>query len=315
MLELRHLRSLNALHETGSVSLAAQRVHLTQSALSHQIRALQDYYQLPIIQRNGHAVQLTDAGKRLVQLAEKILGEVRAAERDLAKISQQAAGSLRIALECHTCFDWLMPIMDTFREDWPEVELDLVSGFHSDPIQLLQKGMADVVIGSENKPQQGIVYFPLFCFEILAVLAPGHALGKKRILEAVDFSRDMLITYPVPEERIDLIRQVLIPANITWQRRTAELTVAILQLVASRRGIAALPGWGIKNYIDYDYVIARRIGVNGLWSNLYLSTREETASLRYLQDFLETIGRICFAKLDGIKPLEEVKDRGWKVTE
>jgi LysR family transcriptional regulator for metE and metH len=303
MLELRHLRTLNALDETGSVSQAAQRVHLTQSAISHQIKVLQEHYQLPIIQRHGHAVQLTDAGKRLVLLAKKVLGEVQSAERDLAKISQQAAGNLRIVLECHTCFDWLMPIMDDFRQHWPEVELDLVSGFHSDPISLLRQNMADVVIGSEDRPQQGIVHFPLFCFEILAVLAPGHVLGNKRILEAADFAQDVLITYPVPQERIDLIRQVLMPAGVHWERRTTELTVAILQLVASRRGIAALPGWGIKNYLDYEYVIARRIGKNGLWSDLYLSVREQDASLRYLIDFLETINQVCFAKLEGIRPV------------
>lgn len=314
MLELRHLRTLNALDETGSISLAAQRVHLTQSAVSHQIKALQEYYQLPIIQRSGHAVQLTDAGKRLVQLAGKILGEVQSAERDLAKISRQAAGSLRIVLECHTCFDWLMPIMDDFRQHWPEVELDLVSGFHSDPVSLLRQQVADVVIGSENKPQQGIIHFPLFRFEILAVLAPGHVLGSKRILEAADFAQDVLITYPVPEERIDLIRQVLMPAGVSWQRRTTELTVAILQLVASRRGIAALPGWGIKNYLDYEYVIARRIGTNGLWSDLYLSVREQDTSLRYLRDFLETIDQVCFARLDGIKPLGK-KRNGVKLRE
>ncbi len=74
MIELRHLRTLSALHETGSISLAAQRVHLTQSALSHQIKALQEHYQLALIQRTGHAVQLTEAGKRLVKLAERVLG-------------------------------------------------------------------------------------------------------------------------------------------------------------------------------------------------------------------------------------------------
>ena len=317
MIELRHLRTLNALHETGSISLEAQRIHLTQSALSHQIKALQEYYQLSIIQRSGHTVQLTEAGKRLVKLAEKILAEVQSAERDLAKIARQAAGSLRIVLECHTCFDWLMPIMDDFRQHWSEVELDLVSGFHSDPVMLLRQDVADVVIGSENRPQQGIIHFPLFRFEILAVLAPGHALGNKRVLEAADFAQDVLITYPVPEERIDLIRQVLIPAGVSWQRRTTELTVAILQLVASRRGIAALPGWGIKNYLDYEYVVARRIGANGLWSDLYLSVREEAASLRYLQDFLEIIEQGCFTRLDGIRPLggkKRKKKRGAEKT-
>lgn len=304
MLELRHLRTLAALHETGSVSRAAKRVHLTQSALSHQIKALQSHYGLPVIQRRGQSIELTDAGKHLVALAGKVLAEIQGTERDLAKISQQASGSLRIVLECHTCFDWLMPLMDEFRQHWPEVELDLVSGFHADPVKLLEEGGADVVIGSEHKRQRGIVHHPLFRFEILAVLAPEHPLRAKRILHAADFADVTLITYPVPEDRIDLILNVLKPAGIQPQRRTAELTVAILQLVASRRGVAALPSWGIKNYVDHDYVIARRIGANGLWSDLYASTLKETASRPYLRDFLTTARNTCFTTLDGIIPLE-----------
>lgn len=303
MLELRHLRTLAALHETGSVSRAAKRVHLTQSALSHQIKVLQSHYGLPIIQRRGQSIELTEAGKRLVLLSGKVLEEIQTAERDLARISQQTSGSLRIALECHTCFDWLMPIMDAFRQHWPEVELDLVSGFHSDPIKLLEEDGADVVIGSEYQKRRGIVHYPLFRFEILAVLAPEHALRGKRILQAADFADVTLITYPVPEERIDLIRKVLKPAGIHPQRRTAELTVAILQLVASHRGIAALPSWGIKSYVDHDYVIARRIGTSGLWSDLYVSTLKETASRSYLRDFLMTAKNACFATLEGIVPL------------
>ncbi len=304
MLELRHLRTLAALHETGSVSRAAKRVHLTQSALSHQIKALQSHYGLPVIQRRGQAIELTDAGKHLVALAGKVLEEIQETERDLAKISQQASGSLRIVLECHTCFDWLMPLMDEFRRHWPDVELDLVSGFHADPVKLLEDGSADVVIGSERKRQRGIVHHPLFRFEILAVLAPEHPLRAKRILHAADFADVTLITYPVPEDRIDLILNVLKPAGIQPQRRTAELTVAILQLVASRRGVAALPSWGIKSYVDHDYVIARRIGTDGLWSDLYASTLKETASRPYLRDFLTTARNTCFATLDGIIPLE-----------
>ncbi|KIO48006.1 LysR family transcriptional regulator [Nitrosospira sp. NpAV] len=303
MLELRHLRTLTALHETGSVSRAAKRVHLTQSALSHQIKALQSHYGLPVIQRRGQSIELTEAGKHLVALAGKVLEEIRETERDLAKISQQASGSLRIVLECHTCFDWLMPLMDEFRQHWPDVELDLVSGFHADPVKLLEEGGADIVIGSEHKRQRGIVHHPLFRFEILAVLAPEHPLRGKRILHASDFADVTLITYPVPEDRIDLILNVLKPAGIQPQRRTAELTVAILQLVASRRGVAALPSWGLKNYVDHDYVIARRIGANGLWSDLYASTLKETASRPYLRDFLTTARNTCFATLDGIIPL------------
>jgi LysR family transcriptional regulator for metE and metH len=180
------------------------------------------------------------------------------------------------------------------------VELDLVSGFHQNAIALLADGKTDLVIGSENKPRRGIVFHPLFRFEVLAVLPTDHPLREKRYLSASDFARETLITYPVPEERIDLIRRVLKPAKVHPRRRTTELTVAILQLVASRRGVAALPNWGIKNYVDYKYVIARRVGKNGLWSNLYGATTREMAEQAFLRDFLEMAKRECFAKLDGV---------------
>jgi LysR family transcriptional regulator, regulator for metE and metH len=304
VLEIRHLRSLVALAEAGTVSRAADRVHLTQSALSHQLRALEAHYGVAMVKRQGQSVKLTEPGQRLVALARAVANEIQATERDLAKLAGKPAGTLRIALECHTCFDWLMPIMDLFRKEWPEVELDLVSGFHPNPLALLADGKTDLVIGSENKPRRGIVYHPLFRFEVLAVLPTDHKLRAKTWLGAADFARETLITYPVPEERIDLIRRVLKPAGVRPRRRTTELTVAILQLVASRRGVAALPNWGIKNYLDYEYVIARRIGRNGLWSNLYGATTAAMARQPFLRDFLETARRACFSRLDGVVPVQ-----------
>ena len=303
MLEIRHLRTLVALAEAGTVSQAAKRVHLTQSALSHQLRGLEEHYGLPIVRRKGQTVELTEAGQQLLTLARSVLIEVQSAERGLAKLSNRSRGTLRIVLECHTCFDWLMPIMDAFRKHWPDVELDLVSGFHPDPAGLLQQNLADLVIGSDNKRRQGIVYHPLFRFEILAALATDHRLRSKKYLMAKDFTGETLITYPVPEERIDVIRQVLKPGRVQFERRTAELTIAILQLVASRRGIAALPNWGIKNYVDYEYVIARRIGSAGLWSDLYGAMTRATAQQAYALDFVETIKTTCFANLKGLVPL------------
>jgi LysR family transcriptional regulator for metE and metH len=184
------------------------------------------------------------------------------------------------------------------------VELDLVSGFHPNPIALLAEGKTDLVIGSENKPRRGIVFHPLFRFEVLAVLPTDHPLREKRYLSAGDFARETLITYPVPGERIDLIRRVLKPAGVHPVRRTAELTVAILQLVASRRGVAALPNWGIKNYVDYKYVIARSIGRKGLWSDLHGATTAEMARQPFIRDFLETARRACFSRLDGVVPVQ-----------
>lgn len=304
MLEIRHLRTLTAIAEAGTISRAADRVHLTQSALSHQLKALESHYGVAMVTRDGQSVKLTEPAQRLVQLAQSVFSEIQAAERDVAKIAAKPVGTLRIALECHTCFEWLMPVMDAFRESWPQVELDLVSGFHANPLALLTDGKADMVIGTERKSRRNLVYHPLFRFEILAVLPTDHALRAKPYLSAPDFAQETLITYPVPEDRIDLIRYVLKPAGVRPERRTTELTIAILQLVASRRGVAALPSWGISNYLRYGYVIARRIGKKGLWNDLHGVTTRKVARQPFVRDFLDTARRECFAKLDGLLPVQ-----------
>jgi LysR family transcriptional regulator for metE and metH len=303
MIELRHLRSLAAIADTGKLVHAASQVHLTQSALSHQMRALEEHYGAALFQRTGAGLRFTPTGQRLLQLARDTLTAVADAERDLARLKGDTGGDLRIALECHTCFDWLMPVMDAFRGRWPEVEVDLLAGFHSDPLALLQNGKAELVLGSQKPRGRDYVALPLFRFEILAVLPVEHRLRAKRRIEAADLKDETLITYPVPEERIDLIRQVLKPAGIKLKRRTAELTVAILQLVASRRGIAALPNWGVRNYVDLDYVIARRIGAKGLWSDLHAVVPRALAGRPYVTEFVDIIRSKCAAGLDGIELL------------
>jgi LysR family transcriptional regulator for metE and metH len=301
MLEIRHLRTLSALRSAGSLVRAAQLLNLTQSALSHQIKLLEDRYGGPLFERKSVPIGFTATGARLLKLADLLLPEIETAEREVARLMQGDSGQLRVALECHTCFDWLMPVMDEFRKRWPEVEIDLVSGFHSEPADLLRSGEADLVIGSPYGPE--FATFPLFRFEILTVMAQKHRLAAQRRLHAADFEGETLITYPVPEERIDLIREILKPAGVQFQRRTAELTVAVLQLVASRRGIAALPNWAIKNYVDYDYVIARPVGEHGLWSDLFVSVPEAQKHRAYVLDFVNVIREQCASALDGIKLL------------
>lgn len=303
MLEIRHLRSLLAIADSTKLALAAERVHLTQSALSHQIRGIESHYGLALFERTKQGLRFTPAGERLLALARDTLEAISAAERDLARIKGDTRGELRIVLECHTCFDWLMPVMDQFRRHWPEVELDLVAGFHADPLALLADGRADVVIGSRPAAKRGLHIEPLFRFEILAVIANEHRLRNKRRIDALDLEGETLITYPVPEGRIDLIREVLEPAGIKLQRRTAELTIAVLQLVASQRGIAALPNWGVKNYVEHDYVLAKRIGSQGLWSELCAVAPRAVAARPHFDDFVTIVRDTCLAQLDAIELL------------
>ncbi len=301
MIDLRHLRSLLAIADTGKMVQAAQRVHLTQSALSHQVRALETHYGTSLFQRTPRGLQFTAAGDRLLALAREVLPAVQSAERDLARLKSDLSGELRLVLECHTCFDWLTPVMDAFRHAWPEVEIDLVAGFHSDPWRLLREGDADLVIGGLPKNMRGLEAAPLFQFEILAVLPPDHPLLSKPFLTARDFRAQTLITYPVPETRIDLIRQVLAPAGTPFVRRTAELTVALMQLVASHRGLAALPSWGIQNYVAHGYVAARPITRKGLWSELHAVGRRATMGRPYTRDLVRIILETCAGALPGIR--------------
>ena len=300
MLELRNLQTLMALVEEGNLSKAARRVHLSQPAASHQIKALEDLYGGPLFERKSSPLRLTPLGQRLTNLAYSLAREVREAEQDLARIAQGSVGQLRIAVECHSCFDWLMPAMDAFRESWPEVELDLVSGFHADPVGLLGENIADVVIVSHVARRPATAFHPLFRYEVFALLANQHPLARKAYLQARDFAQETLVTYPIPDDRLDLMREVLLPVNIHPARRKTELTVAILQLVASRRGIAALPAWTVQPFLDRAYVAARPIGKRGLFANLHAATTSSAARSAYILDFIETMKRISFETLAGI---------------
>lgn len=304
LLELRHLKTLLALADTGSVSQAAKRVFLTQSALSHQLKALEEHYGLPLFERKTQPLRFTPAGERLLQLARAANLLIADAERDIARLREGEAGELRIAVECHTCFDWLMPAMDAFRQHWPAVELDIVSGFHADPVGLLMTRRADLAITSEAEPQDGVVYQPLFAYEMVVIMAKDHPQAGKAVWLAEDFASETLIHYPVPEIMLDLMRKLLKPAGINPPRRTSELTAAIIQLVASRRGVAAMPFWAVQPYLQRGYISSARISEAGLQSELYAALRSEEAGLAYMQDFLDTVREQSFATLPGLSVLE-----------
>ena len=303
IIELRHLKTLLALQETGSVSLAAKRVFLTQSALSHQIRALEQHYDTPLFERKSNPIRFTPAGERLLQLARELMPLLAAAQRDMAQIIEGEAGELRVAVECHTCFDWLMPAMDTFRPLWPQVELDIVSGFQADPVGLLLTHRADLAIVSEAAAQSGIVYQPLFAYEMVGICAKDHPLADKAVWQAADFAAETLFSYRVPDDMLDLLLKILLPAGINPARRHSELTVAIIQLVASRRGIAALPYWTVMPYLEKGYVVARQIGHTPLQSELYAAMRQDDADKSFLDNFCQIVRERSFAELPGLSPL------------
>jgi LysR family transcriptional regulator for metE and metH len=290
-LDLRHLASLQALADTGNLTRAAQRVHLTQSALSRQMAVLEEHYAQRLFERTQPAVRFTAAGQRLLALAAEVLPRVRDAERALAQLREGRSGSLRIAVECHSCFDWLMPAMDALRPRWPDVEMDLLSGFLADPLLPVLDGRADLAVLHEAPPPSPeLAVLPLFGFDFVAILARDHALAALPALQATDFAAETLITYPVPDDKLDVMRQLLIPAGVRpAARRSAELTAAIVQLVASKRGIAVLPRWAALPYLERGYVVGRAVGAPPLRGELFAAMPAALAQRAYVQEFVELV--------------------------
>jgi len=306
MIELRHLRALAVLRETGSVVRASERLHLTQSALSHLFREMEQRHEQALFVRKSRPLRFTSAGLRLLQLADQVLPQVAQAQRDLARLASGQAGRLNIAIECHSCYQWLMPTLDRYRDDWPEVELDLASGFHFAPLPALVRGDLDLVVTSNpDESLQGIHYEPLFGFEMVLAVSRRHRLAERQWVAPEDLAGEVQITYPVERERLDIFQHFLDPAGVEpAEIRTAELTVMMVQLVTSGRGVCALPNWALHDYLEKGqkgFVAQLQLGEKGLWSRLYAAVREDAREQPYVADFLQTARDTCFGNLNGIR--------------
>lgn len=306
MLDIRHLKTLSALRDAGSLVEAAERLHLTQSALSHQFKEMEERLDMQLFVRKTKPVRFTSAGLRLLRLADEVLPLMRSAARDITRLQGGSAGRLHMAIECHSCFQWLMPTIDQFRDAWPEVELDLASGFSFAPLPALARGDLDLVVTSDPVEMTGISYIPLFAYEALLAVAKQHPLAHKAYVEPEDLRDETLIIYPVEHDRLDIFNHFLEPADIEpAQVRTSELTVMMMQLVASGRGVCCLPNWALHEYNSKGYVSARRLGKKGLFSTLYAAVRTDMLDAAFMQDFLLTAKDTSFTTLAGVSAVKD----------
>src|SRR5690625_3859870 len=255
VLEIRHLRTLSAIRDAGSLQEAAERLHVTQSALSHQVRDLEGRLNVALLNRRTRPARLTTAALRIVALADDVLPRMRATQLELQRLAAGRTGRLHLAIECHSCFQWLMPALDHFRKNWPDVELDLSAAFSFTPLPALVRGDLDVVITSDPQPLDAVHYIPLFRYELVLAVAQSDPLAQHKFVEPEQLADKVLITYPVERERLDIFNYFLDPAGVEPAAvRQAELTPVIVQLVASGRGITALPNWALTEYLDQGWL-------------------------------------------------------------
>ena len=285
--ELRHLRTIRAIQQAGGLARAAEMLNMTQSALSHQVKGLEDQAGMELFVRRSKPMRLSAAGVRMLRAAERILPEIDAMEEEFRALRAGRTGRLHIAIECHACFDWLFPVLEMFRHAWPEIDVDIRAGLAFEALPALNREDVDLVISSDREPPPGIVFNPLFDYHPTFVGSAQNPLAAKEFITAEDFRDQVLITYPVSRDKLDIFTELLTPAKVEPRaQRTAELTAVILMLVGSNRGVAVLPDWvmrEVKTNADY---ITRPLGPEVVTKRMYAATREEDAAKPYVAYFL-----------------------------
>ncbi|MCV2868251.1 LysR substrate-binding domain-containing protein [Defluviimonas sp. WL0002] len=286
-LELRHLRTIKAIHDAGGLAKAADLLHITQSALSHQMKGLEDQAGVELFVRRTKPLKLSAAGLRMLRAAERILPELEALTEDFRALRAGRSGRLHIAMECHACFDWLFPVLERFRHAWPDIDVDIRAGLAFDALPALMREEVDLVISSDPDGPGGAVFNPLFDYSPTLVASSSNSLAAKEWIEAEDLRDQILITYPVDRGRLDVFSTLLTPARVEpLGMRQVELTAVILMLVASDRGVAVLPDWVLRDVKRQDDYVTRRLTEHGVVKRMYAATREEDATRPFMAHFL-----------------------------
>ncbi|MCV3272572.1 LysR family transcriptional regulator [Roseobacter sinensis] len=290
-IEFRHLRTIQAIHQAGGLSLAAEKLHITQSALSHQIKGLEDQAGVELFVRRSKPLKLSPAGLRLLKLAEQVLPQVQALQEEFSGLRDGSAGRMHIAIECHACFEWLFPVLERFRKNWGEVDVDIRPGLAFDAMPALLKEEVDLVVSSDPEDMPGVEFIELFDYAPVFVASGAHPLAQKSYVEAEDFRGETLITYPVERTRLDVFSQLLIPAKVEPAAiRQVELTAVILLLVASNRGVSVLPDWVVREVKYSSDYITRPLTKDGITRRLYAAVRTDDLQKPFMQQLLEFAG-------------------------
>lgn len=288
VLERIHLAIIREVDQQGSLTAASEQLHLTQSALSHTMRKLEDQLGLAVWHREGRRLRPTQAGEYLLAVANRLIPQLAHAEERLKQFAQGERGTLRIGMECHPCYQWLLKIVSPYLSAWPAVDVDVKQKFQFGGIGALFGYEIDMLVTPDPLYKSGLWFEPVFDYEQVLVVGPHHPLREVDYVTPMHLAGEILITYPVATDRLDIYTQFLMPAGINPKRhKPIETTDIMLQMVASGRGVAALPRWLVEEYAEKLDISAIRLGKQGIAKQIYLGIREADAEIDYLHAFVE----------------------------
>ncbi|HEX4376087.1 MAG TPA: LysR family transcriptional regulator [Steroidobacteraceae bacterium] len=288
MLQREHLGIILEVERQGSLTAAAGVLSLTQSALSHSMKKLETHLGTDIWLREGRRLRLTQAGQYLLALAMRVLPQMDLAEERMRQFALGERGTLRIGMECHPCYQWLLKVVSPYLASWPDVDVDVKQKFQFGGIGALFAYDIDLLVTPDPIHKPGLQFEPVFDYEQVLVVARGHRLAAAAYVKPRQLTEEVLITYPVATDRLDIYNQFLLPAGVTPRRhKTIETTDIMLQMVASGRGVAALPRWLALEYTQKMGIIPVRLGSRGIAKQIFLGARNTDTNTDYVKAFIE----------------------------
>ncbi|MFZ2451381.1 MAG: LysR family transcriptional regulator [Methylovulum miyakonense] len=283
-MELIHLRILLALKRRGTLNAASESLHLTQSALSHQMKNLEQRLGIILWRKQGRTLVLTQAGHYLSEVAESVIATVDSAEQHLNLLAAGKTGKLVIGIDCHACYEWFRTILQPYLQAWPGLAIEVTSRYRFNSFEAIRQYKLDAVLTSDPVFNGELHYQPLFDFELVLIVAKGHRLAGYEFIEPSDLQQETILTYPVERERLDMFRKVLQPAGIEPVGHVSvEETDIMLLLAASQRGVCLLPEWLLADKVKNPDVVSLRFNNLPLTKTMYLATRHEDVQLEYIQ--------------------------------
>ncbi|MEQ9466428.1 MAG: LysR family transcriptional regulator [Ekhidna sp.] len=297
-MEIRHLKLIREVAETKSLTKAKDALFLSQSALSHQLKEIESQLGTQLFHRVNKQLILTNAGKMVLESAERILKELEKTERSIKKYVSGTSGTLRLATQCYTCYHWLPSLMADFKKEFPNVEIEIFHNNNADVEDQILDGSIDLAIIYENSNRQNVDYHELFRDEVFAIVPKNHPWAKKSYVEATDFADQNVIIHSYPLESVSLFSQVLIPEGISPRKvMQVQVTEAVVELVKAGMGVNVMAKWILEPYLkneDLELIPVTKRGIHRTWAAITLKDENRP---QYLENFIHhlrcNIGELC----------------------
>lgn len=287
-LEVRHLKLVREVSAAGSLTRAGTVLHLTQSALSHQLRDIESRLGTPLFLRVGKRMMLTPAGERLLRSADEVLATIERTEDAIRQLGGAKRGVLRITTECYTCYHWLPALLKRYRRTHPQVDLQIDVTATGQPLAHVLDGRLDVAIVSDPVRDRRIVARPLFDDEMVVIVAPGHRLAARPYVRPEDLALETLLIYP-PKEESTLYAMVLDAAGVAPPILEMQLTEAAIELVKADLGVSFLARWAVAPHVKAGAVRALRLTRRGYKRTWSAATLKDMARVPYVKEFIDLV--------------------------